>query len=169
MSSFKNNDKVAEREEYRCAISKKFDATRLDELYDAGREAELPGPPEDLDRAILQAVHIIPFLPENRRKPPAHKIDPDHLPGSFSNSDRWDGAILYEPEDIVTTWNLLRAWAAGIDIPYLAGDEIHSPSNGICMSDVMQAEFEEHLIYFDKDAVSAFYPAFHTKKTNKLG
>ncbi|KAH9171033.1 hypothetical protein EDB89DRAFT_1973712 [Lactarius sanguifluus] len=117
---------VAQREQYRCTITKIFDRARTKKLQEERRFDEIPREPT----VKMQAAHIIPFL-----------------------LNKFDDRVINSPEitSAARTWDMLQSWTR-IDFKTLVGSNINSPMNAIYMTSIEHDMFGRFEFYLDKEA-----------------
>jgi hypothetical protein len=141
---------VAQREQYRCAITKIFDVARSKKLIEAGRLDEIPKDPQ----SFMEAAHIIPFS--------LNKFDDKVInsPQIVRDSFLLSFSIqLCLQTDAARTWDMLQSWTR-IDFTTLLGPNINLPTNAIFMTLSEHRRFGQFEFYLDKEAVRRMCP-FH--------
>ncbi|KAF9531568.1 hypothetical protein CPB83DRAFT_833263 [Crepidotus variabilis] len=121
--------RVAEREDYRCAVTGALDKARVKELEMLQRVEEIPHAPA---HARMQAAHIIPLSLDN-----------------FQDGSKKAKSGL-KLKDAARTWDMFQAWTS-IDVKKLAGSKINLPENAIYMTMEEHFDFGAFTFYFDKD------------------
>ncbi|KAH9171032.1 hypothetical protein EDB89DRAFT_1973706 [Lactarius sanguifluus] len=118
--------RVAQREQYRCAITKVFDSARVGKLQSERRFREIP-PGANSDMA---AAHIVPF-----------------------SLNKLNDKVISSPEitNAARTWDMLPSWTR-IDLKTLVGSNINSPTNAIYMTVTEHTRFGRFEFYLDKEA-----------------
>ncbi|KAH8977168.1 hypothetical protein EDB86DRAFT_3169705 [Lactarius hatsudake] len=117
---------VAQREKYRCAITKVFDIARVRKLQTERRFGEIPpGAKSDMATA-----HIVPF-----------------------SLNKFDDFVISRPEitNAARTWDMLQSWTR-IDLKTLVGSNINSPMNAIYMTTTEHTMFRRFEFYLDKES-----------------
>ncbi|KAH9046948.1 hypothetical protein EDB83DRAFT_2403959 [Lactarius deliciosus] len=115
--------RVAQREQYRCAITKVFDSARVGKLQSERRFGEIP-PGANSDMA---AAHIVPF-----------------------SLNKFNDKVISSPEitSAARTWDMLQSWTR---INFV-GSNINSPTNAIYMTVTEHTRFGRFQFYLDKEA-----------------
>ncbi|KAH8997209.1 hypothetical protein EDB86DRAFT_937136 [Lactarius hatsudake] len=118
--------RVAQREQYRCAITKVFDSARVRKLQSERRFGEIP-PGANSDMA---AAHIVPF-----------------------SLNKFNDKVISSPEitNAARTWDMLQSWTR-IDSKTLVGSNINSPTNAIYMTVTEHSMFGRFEFYLEKEA-----------------